>query len=169
MTGDISGTIAARLDRLTFSASLKKLVLLISLGGAFEFYDLFMTAYIAPGLIAAHLFSANAAGFFSPNGVGFFIFSTFAGMWAGSVGFGFIADRLGRVTSTVSREVAANGGRDGYRAWRAHQRAAGCARRPRSPSWPAPGWRTRFPSGWSSGGHPRKSRAACGSSSRTIR
>ncbi len=96
MTGDISGTIAARLDRLTFSASLKKLVLLISLGGAFEFYDLFMTAYIAPGLIAAHLFSANAAGFFSPNGVGFFVFCTFAGMWAGSVGFGFIADRLGR-------------------------------------------------------------------------
>jgi MFS transporter, putative metabolite:H+ symporter len=96
MSGDISGSIAVRLDRLVFSASLKKLVLLISLGGAFEFYDLFMTAYIAPGLIAAHLFSANAAGFFSPNGVGFFVFCTFAGMWAGSVGFGFIADRLGR-------------------------------------------------------------------------
>jgi len=96
MTSDISGTIAARLDRLVFSASLKKLVLLISLGGAFEFYDLFMTAYIAPGLIAAHLFSANAARFFAPNGVGFFVFCTFAGMWAGSIGFGFIADRLGR-------------------------------------------------------------------------
>jgi MFS transporter, putative metabolite:H+ symporter len=86
----------ARLDRLVFSASLKKLVMLISLGGAFEFYDLFMTAYIAPGLIAAHLFSANTAGFFAPDGVGFFVFCTFAGMWAGSVGFGFIADRLGR-------------------------------------------------------------------------
>src|SRR5215469_10195490 len=34
-----------------------------------------------------------------------------------------IAARLGRAVSTVSREVAANGGRDGYRAWRAHQRA----------------------------------------------
>jgi putative MFS transporter len=96
MTGDMSGAIAARLDRLVFSASLKKLVALISLGGAFEFYDLFMTAYIAPGLIAAHLFSANTAGFFAPDGVGFFVFCTFAGMWAGSVGFGFIADRLGR-------------------------------------------------------------------------
>ena len=52
MATDISAGIAARLDRLVFSASLKKLVLLISLGGAFEFYDLFMTAYIAPGLTA---------------------------------------------------------------------------------------------------------------------
>jgi IS30 family transposase len=37
--------------------------------------------------------------------------------------FSAIASRLGRATSTVSREVAANGGRDGYRAWRAHERA----------------------------------------------
>ena len=34
--------------------------------------------------------------------------------------FSAIASRLGRATSTVSREVAANGGRGGYRAWRAH-------------------------------------------------
>jgi len=42
-----------------------------------------------------------------------------------------IAVRLGRSASTVSREVAANGGRDRYRGWRAHQRAAGLARRPK--------------------------------------
>jgi transposase, IS30 family len=41
-----------------------------------------------------------------------------------------IAGRLGKAVSTVSREVAANGGRDGYRAWRAHQRAREQARRP---------------------------------------
>ena len=34
-----------------------------------------------------------------------------------------IARQLGRCTSTVSREVGANGGRDGYRVWPAHQRA----------------------------------------------
>ena len=34
-----------------------------------------------------------------------------------------IARRLGRVPSTVTREVAANGGREGYSAWHAHQRA----------------------------------------------
>ena len=42
-----------------------------------------------------------------------------------------IAAGLGRDPSTVSREVAANGGRVGYRAWRADQRADQMARRPR--------------------------------------
>ena len=96
MTSGKPGQIAARLDRLVFSRSLQKLVALISLGGAFEFYDLFMTAYIAPGLVAAHLFSVGQGGFFSAGSIGFFVFCTFAGMWAGSMGFGFVADRLGR-------------------------------------------------------------------------
>jgi IS30 family transposase len=39
--------------------------------------------------------------------------------------------RLGRAASTVSREVNANGGRDGYAGWRAHRRAADQARRPK--------------------------------------
>jgi IS30 family transposase len=43
-----------------------------------------------------------------------------------------IAGRLGRAVSTVSREVAANGGRAGYRAWRAHARARERARRPKA-------------------------------------
>jgi IS30 family transposase len=45
----------------------------------------------------------------------------------------FIADDLGRVVSTISREVAANGGRDHYRAWRAHDRAhqRSCRPKPR--------------------------------------
>ena len=43
-----------------------------------------------------------------------------------------IAARLGKATSTVSREVAANGGRVQYRAWRAHQRAQQQARRPKT-------------------------------------
>jgi len=78
------------------TASLWRLVVLISLGGAFEFYDLLMTAYVAPGLVASGLFTARGAGFFSINGIGFFVFCTFAGMWLGSVGFGFVADRMGR-------------------------------------------------------------------------
>jgi ribosomal protein S18 acetylase RimI-like enzyme len=43
-----------------------------------------------------------------------------------------IAGGLGRSLSTVSREVAANGGRCGYRAWRAHQRPAQRSRRPKT-------------------------------------
>ena len=42
-----------------------------------------------------------------------------------------IASRLGRSVSTVSREVAANGGRNDYRAWRAHGRARQRTRRPK--------------------------------------
>lgn len=88
--------VAARLDRLPFSRTLWRFVLLISLGGIFELYDLFMTAYIAPGLVSDGLFTSTPAGFFDPHGVGFFVFCTFAGMWVGCLGFGFIADRLGR-------------------------------------------------------------------------
>ncbi len=42
-----------------------------------------------------------------------------------------IARRLGRSPSTISREVAANGGRVGYSAWRAHRGAQDQARRPK--------------------------------------
>ena len=49
-----------------------------------------------------------------------------------------IAARLGRAASTVSREVAGNGGRGGYRAWRAHQRARERARRPKVPKLACP-------------------------------
>jgi IS30 family transposase len=49
-----------------------------------------------------------------------------------------IAARLGRASSTVSREVSGNGGRSGYRAWRAHQRARERARRPKVPKLACP-------------------------------
>lgn len=45
--------------------------------------------------------------------------------------FRAIGRRVGRAGSTVSREVGANGGRDGYAGWRAHRRAAELARRPK--------------------------------------
>src|SRR5215470_6545169 len=53
------------------------------------------------------------------------------GLHAGE-SFTVIAARLGKAASTVSREVAANGGRAGYRAWRAHARAREQARRPKA-------------------------------------
>ena len=52
--------------------------------------------------------------------------------------FTAIAARLGKAVSTVSREVAANGGREEYRAWRAHQRAREQARRPKTPKLASP-------------------------------
>jgi IS30 family transposase len=47
------------------------------------------------------------------------------------VSFADIGRRLGRPTSTVSREVASNGGRDHYRAWFAQLRSQTERRRPR--------------------------------------
>jgi IS30 family transposase len=43
-----------------------------------------------------------------------------------------IARSLSRSVSTISREVAANGGRSGYQAWAAHRRAAERVRRPKA-------------------------------------
>jgi transposase, IS30 family len=48
----------------------------------------------------------------------------------GEESFAVIARRLAKAVSTISREVAANGGRSCYRAWRAHQRVREQARRP---------------------------------------
>jgi putative MFS transporter len=78
--------------------TLWRLVLLISLGGACELYDIFLTAYISPGLVASGLFANSAVGLFGINGVGFFVFSNFAGMLLGCMFFGYVADRFGRRT-----------------------------------------------------------------------
>ena len=57
LTGQIAAAISARLDRLPATRYIWQLVLLLSLGGCFEFYDLFLTAYIGPGLVRSGLFS----------------------------------------------------------------------------------------------------------------
>ena len=95
-------TIAARLDRLPSTRAIWSIVLLVSAGGAFEFYDLFFTGYVAPGMIRSGLFQPASLGFFAalgPIGVagfGTFVFSTFAGLWCGVVALGTAADRFGR-------------------------------------------------------------------------
>jgi IS30 family transposase len=82
--------------------------------------------------------------------------------------FTAIAARQGNATSTVSREVAANGGRAQYRAWRAHQRARERARRPKTRSWPIGRWPTGSAVGWPNGSRRSRSRPGCGSSSQAI-
>jgi putative MFS transporter len=94
--------IAARFDRLPPSRTLWTMVVLLSLGGIFEFYDLFFTGYVAPGMVHAGLFTPESLGFFSAlgplkvAGFGTFVFSTFAGLWVGALVFGQVADRFGR-------------------------------------------------------------------------
>jgi len=53
-----------------------------------------------------------------------------------------IARRLGRHRGTIGREIAANGGRGGYRAYRAQDRTDNAARRPKL------GWTTERPWLW---------------------
>ena len=96
--------LAARLDRLPMTRHVWGLVTLISLGGAFEFYDLFLTAYTAPGLLKAGYFTPESLGPFAVlapygvAGVGTFVFAMFAGLFVGAIFLGHFADRYGRRT-----------------------------------------------------------------------
>ena len=90
--------ISARLDRLPTTRYVWKLVLLLSLGGCFEFYDLFLMTYIGPGLVRSGLFSAASVSFFGLTGLASFVAATFAGLFIGTLAFGFAADKLGRRT-----------------------------------------------------------------------
>lgn len=88
--------IRARLERLPATRYIWSLVLLLSLGGWFEYYDLFFTAYVGPGLVHSGLFTSTAAAFFGFNGLASFVAATFAGLLVGALLFGFAADRFGR-------------------------------------------------------------------------
>jgi putative MFS transporter len=93
---EAAAAISARLDRLPASRHIWGLVLLLSLGGCFEFYDLFFTAYIGPGLVNSGLFSAASISFFGFSGLAAFVAATFAGLFLGTLAFGFMADQFGR-------------------------------------------------------------------------
>jgi putative MFS transporter len=96
VTTDHAAAIRARLDRLPATRYVWKLVLLLSLGGCFEYYDLFFTAYIGPGFVRSGLFTNTSASFFGFSGLASFVAATFAGLLIGTFLFGFVADRFGR-------------------------------------------------------------------------
>src|SRR5579872_2499234 len=88
--------ISARLDRLPTTHYIWMLVLKLSLGGCFEFYELFLPAYVGPGLVRSGLFSSASISFFGFSGLASFVAASFAGLFIGTLAFGFVADRLGR-------------------------------------------------------------------------
>ena len=88
--------ISARIDRLPPSRSLWILVVLLSLGGFFELYDLFQTAYISPGLVADGIFAEGAAGVFGISDQASFAAATFLGLFIGASLLTPYADRFGR-------------------------------------------------------------------------
>lgn len=71
-------------------------MLRVSLGGFFELYDLFMTAYLALGMIREGIFSATSASAFAIGGFASFVAAGFAGMWLGTLLVAHLADRIGR-------------------------------------------------------------------------
>lgn len=91
-----AGLIAARLDRLPMTRAIWTRVILLSLGGFFEFYDLLFTGYIAPGLVRSGILTPTTPGLFGSSGIASFVAAFFAGLFLGTLVFGFAADRLGR-------------------------------------------------------------------------
>ncbi len=91
-------TISARLDRLPPTRTIWKFVVLLSLGFFFELYDLLYSGYVAPGLINSGILTTTTVGLFGMKGVASFIASLFSGLFVGTIGCGFLADRFGRRT-----------------------------------------------------------------------
>ncbi|HEY7981610.1 MAG TPA: MFS transporter [Candidatus Eremiobacteraceae bacterium] len=93
-----AAAVSARLDALPASRGLYGLVARISAGGWFEAYDLFMLAYISLGMVRSGLFSATSLGL---GGIPVFAGAGFAGMFLGTLLFGWVSDRFGRRTAFV--------------------------------------------------------------------
>ncbi|MFM0125662.1 MFS transporter [Paraburkholderia sp. RL18-101-BIB-B] len=97
-TSESASGINQRLDQLPATRPVWMLVLLVSIGGWFEFYDLFMTAYVGPGLVKSGMYSVTTASFFGFSGLGAFVAASFAGLFIGTFLLTGLADRFGRRT-----------------------------------------------------------------------
>lgn len=88
--------IAARIDCLPACRATWLPAVLVSLAAIFEAYDLYLTAYLPPGLIRDGLFSAGAGRLFGLPDQATFGSMTFLGLFIGATCFTSAADRFGR-------------------------------------------------------------------------
>jgi len=91
-----AGDISARIDRLPATPAVWRAILLLSFGMFFELYDLLFSAYVAPSLVKSGLLTQSTPGLFGTTGVASFIAALFSGLFVGTIGCGFLADRFGR-------------------------------------------------------------------------
>ena len=91
-----AGEISARIDRLPATPAVWRAILLLSFGMFFELYDLLFSAYVAPSLVKSGVLTQSTPGLFGTTGVASFIAALFSGLFVGTIGCGFLADRFGR-------------------------------------------------------------------------
>jgi putative MFS transporter len=96
IAGERGAAVEARLDRIPSSPYLWKLIALLSLGGFFEFYELFMTGFVSPGLVRDGIFQTGRNGLFHLPDQAAFASVTFLGLFLGTITLGEVADRWGR-------------------------------------------------------------------------
>ncbi|WP_253940565.1 MFS transporter [Dickeya dadantii] len=89
-------SLATRIDALPSSWGLWRFIILLSLGGFFELYDLFQTAYISTGLIGEKIFHVGKEGLFGVSDQATFASATFFGLFIGASLVAPQADRFGR-------------------------------------------------------------------------
>jgi hypothetical protein len=70
-----------------------EIVSVVALGGFFEFYELFMTGFVSPGLIRDGIFQTGPNGLFHLPDQAAFGSVTFLGLFLGTITLGGIADR----------------------------------------------------------------------------
>lgn len=88
-----ASNVAGRLERLPLSRVHRRFITLVSLGGWFEFYDIFMVAYLGAAL--------RQSGFLDLRQLTLFVSSGFVGMFVGAIVFGIGSDYFGRRTAFV--------------------------------------------------------------------
>jgi putative MFS transporter len=87
-------TIAARIERLRLGRFHRRFIALVSLGGWFDFYDIYMMAYIGATL--------QSSGFLTLQQFSTVIAAGFLGMFTGTIIFGMGSDRMGRRSAFVA-------------------------------------------------------------------
>ena len=86
--------IAPRIERLPLNGFHRRFITLVSLGGWFDFYDIYMMAYIGAAL--------QQSGFLSLQQFSEVIGAGFLGMFVGTIVFGMGSDRMGRRSAFIA-------------------------------------------------------------------